>query len=83
MTLNWVTTKFRISKKGSSRLCRTPNPADSKSWEIPEFYKIFNGFAGISIKIHKIPGKFMKFQSGSPRINYRISNVVHWGVDIF
>ena len=54
-------------------------PADSKSWGIPEFWKILNGFAGIPIKIHKISGKFMEFQSGSLSICYRISNVVHWG----
>ena len=54
--LNWVPKNFRISKKGTSILCRIPNPADSKSWEIPEFWKILNGFAGIPIKIHKILG---------------------------
>ena len=33
--------------------------------------------------IHKILWKFMEFQSGSPSIYYRISNVVHGGVWIF
>ena len=47
------------------------------------FWKILNGFAGIPIKIHKILGKFMEFQSGSPSIYYRISSIVHGGVWIF
>ena len=81
--INWVPKNFRISKKDRSILCRIPDPADSKSWGIPEFKKIFNGFAGIPIKTHKILGKFMEFQSGSPSIYYRISNVVHGGVWIF
>ena len=76
-TLNWVPENFRISKKDSSSLCRIPNPADSKSWGIPEFCKILNGFAGIPVKIHKILGKFMEFQSRSPSIYCRICNVVH------
>ena len=76
-TLNWVPRNFRISKKDK-------NPADSKSLGIPEFCKILNGFAGIPIKIHKILGEFMEFESRSPSIYYRISNVVHGGcVDIF
>ena len=78
-TLNWVPRNFRISKKGSSSLRRIPNLADSKSLGIPEFCKVLNGFAGITIKIHKILGKFVEFQSDSPSIYYRISNVVHWG----
>ena len=53
-TLNWVPKNFRISKKDSSSLCRIPNPADSKSWRIPEICKILNGFAGIPVKTHKI-----------------------------
>ena len=57
---------------------------DSKSWGIPEICNILNGFPGISIKIHKILRKFMEFQSNSPSIYYRVSNVVHGGcVDIF
>ena len=60
-----------------------PNPDDSESWGIPEFCKILNGFPGIPVKIHKILGKFLEFQSGSPSIYYRISNVVHGGVWIF
>ena len=60
-TLNWVPKNFRISKKDSSSLCRIPNPADSKSWGIPEFCKILNGFAGIPNKIHKILLKVMEF----------------------
>ena len=54
-------------------------PADLNSWGIPEFCKILKGFAGILIKIHKILGKFVEFQSGSTSIYYRISNVVHRG----
>ena len=79
-TLNWVPKNFRISKKDSSNLCRIPNSGDSSSWEIPESCKILNGFSGIPVKIHKILGKFVEFQSGSPNIFYRISNVVHGGV---
>ena len=41
------------------------------------------GFPGIPVKIHKILGKLMEFQSGSPSLHYRISNVVHGGVWIF
>ena len=83
-TLNWVPGNFRISRKDSSSLCRIPNLADSKSLAIPEFCKILNGFTGIPIKILKISRKFMKFQSGSTSICYRISNVVHGVcVDIF
>ena len=83
-TLNWAPKNFRISKKDSSSLCRIPNPADSNSWGIPEFCKILKGFAGIPIKIHKMLGKFVEFQSDSPNIYYRISNVVHGVcVDIF
>ena len=83
-TLNWVPKTFRISKKYNRSLCRIPNPADSKSWGIPEFRKTLNGFSGIPVKINKILEIFMEFQSDSPSIYYRISNVVHWGyVDIF
>ena len=78
-TLNWVPKNFSISKKDRSILCRIPNFADSKSWGSPEFWKILNGFAGNPIKIHKILGKFVEFQSGSPSIYYKISNVVHGG----
>ena len=43
-----------------------------------------NGFPGIPVKIYKILGKFLDFQSYSLSISYRISNVVHrGGVDIF
>ena len=82
-TRNWVPKNFRISKKDSSSLCMIPNPADSKSWRIPEFSKILYGFAGILIKIHKIFGKFVEFQSGSPSIYYKIFSVVHGGVWVF
>ena len=82
-TLNWVPKTLRISKKDSSSLCRIPNPADSKSWGIPEICKILNGFSGIPVNIHKISRKFMEFQSSSPSIYYRIFNVVHGGVWIF
>ena len=68
-TLNWVPKNFTISTRDSSSLCRIPNPADSESWGIPEFCKIFNGFLGISVKINKILGKFMGFQLGSPSIS--------------
>ena len=84
MKLNWVPKNFRISKKDNSSFCRIPNAAHSKSWGIPEFCKILNGFPGIPVKIHKIFGKFMDFQSGSLSIYYRISDVVHqMCVDIF
>ena len=73
------TQNFRTTKKDSSSLCKISNPADSNSWGIPEFCKILNGFPGIPVKIHKILGTFMEFQSGSPSIYYRISSVVHWG----
>ena len=53
-----VPKNFRISKKDSSSLCRIPNPADTKSWGIPEIFKILNGFPGIPAKIHKISRKF-------------------------
>ena len=84
-TLNWVLKYFRISKNDSSRFCRIPNLADSKYWEIPEFYKTFNDFRRIPVKIHKIWGKFMDFQSSLLSIFDRIPNVVHGegGADIF
>ena len=83
-TLNRVLKNFRISKNNSSRFCRIPNHADTKHWGIPGFCKTFNDFRGIPVKIHKILGKFMDFQSSLLSIFYRISNVVHGGcVDIF
>ena len=54
--------------KNSSSLCKIPNHGDSNSWGISEFCKILNGFPGIAVKIHKILGKFMEFQSGTPSI---------------
>ena len=42
---------------------------------IPEFCKIFNGFPEILVKIHKIFGKLIGFQSGSPSI----LAFFHWG----
>ena len=74
--LIWLPKYFWISKKDSSSLCRIPNPADSESLGIPEFCKILNSFPGIPVKGHKILEKFTEFQSGSPSIYYRISNVV-------
>ena len=56
-----------------------PNLADSRSWGNSRIFKTFNGFCGIPVKIHKILGKFMDFQSCSPSIFYRISNVDNWG----
>ena len=41
--------------------------------KMSEFWKILSGFSGIPVKIDKIWGKFMEFQSGSPSIYYRIS----------
>ena len=83
-TLNWVPKTFRISKKANSSFCRIPNLGDSKAWGIPEFCKTFNGLRGIPVKIQKVWRKFMDFQSGSPSICYKISNVVHGErVDIF
>ena len=78
-TLNWVLKIFRISKSDSSSFCRIPNLAGCKSWGIPEFCNTLNGFRGIPVKIDKISVKFRDFQSYSPSIFYRISNVVHWG----
>ena len=80
---HWVPRNFSISKRISSSLWRIPNPADSKSLGILEFCKVLNGFAGIPIKIHKIAGKFVEFQSVLPSIYYRISNVIHGNVWIF
>ena len=57
------TYKFQDFQECSSSFCRIPNLADSKSKGIPEFCKILNGFRGIPVKIHKILGKFMDFQS--------------------
>ena len=39
-----------------------------------------NDFRGIPVKIHKILGKLMDFQSCSLRVFYRISIVVRGGV---
>ena len=83
MTLNWVLKNLRISKNDSSRFCRIPDLADSKYWGIPESYKTFNDFRGIPVKIHKILGKFMDFQSSLLSIFYRLSDVVHECVWIF
>ena len=46
--------------------------------EFQNFAKL-NDFRGIPVKLHKILGKFMDFQSCSLSIFYRISNVVHVG----
>ena len=73
------TQKFQDFQEGQWQFMQDSNPADSKSWGIPEFGKILNGFAGIPIKIHKILGKYIGFQSGSLSIYYRTSNVVHGG----
>ena len=82
--MNWVLKNFRFSKNDNSSFCRIPNLADSEYWRIPEFCKALNDFRGIPVRIHKILGKFMDFQSSSLSIFYRISNVVHGGcVDIF
>ena len=59
--------------------CRIPEPADSRSWRIPEFRQNLNGFPGIPVKIYKNLKKFVDFQSYSLSISYRISNVVHGG----
>ena len=46
--------------------------------------RTLNGFPGIPVKIYKILGKFMDFQSHSLGNSYRISNVFHGVcVDIF
>ena len=82
-TLNWIPRNFRISKKGNCSFCRIPEPADSKSWGVPEFCKNLNGFPGIPVKIYKIGWKFEDFRSYSLSISYRISNVVHGCVWIF
>ena len=67
----------------ASVFCRIPNLADSKYWGITEFCKTFNDFRGIPVKIHKILGKFMDFQSSLLSIFYRISIVAHGGVWTF
>ena len=82
-TLNWIPKNFRISKKDSGSLRRIPNPDGWNSWGIPEFCKILNGFPRIPVKIHRILGKFMEFQSGSPSIYYRIPVSSIGGVWIF
>ena len=41
-----------------------PYRDDSESWGIPEFRKDLNGFPGIPVKINKIFGILMEFQSG-------------------
>ena len=56
-TLNSAPKNFRISKKDNCSFGRIPEPADSKSWGIPEFRKTLNGFPGIPVKIYKILGK--------------------------
>ena len=54
--------------------------SDSKYWGLPEFYKSFNDFRGIPVKIDKILGKSMDFHSSFLSIFCSISNVVHEGV---
>ena len=58
-TVNGVPKNFIISKKFNGSLCRIPNSADSKSWAIPEFRKILNGFPGIIVRLaeHSIQDK--------------------------
>ena len=51
--MNGVPKNFRISKKYNGSLCRIPYSADSKSWGIPEFRKILNGFPGIPVKLDR------------------------------
>ena len=67
-TLNWVHKNFRISRKDSSSLCRIPNPANLKSWGIPEFARFWlvllefrSKFTKFS-KIHGIPVKIKRSQ---------------------
>ena len=50
--------------------------------EFQNLTKLLN-FRGISVKIHKILGKFMDFQSSLLSIFYRLSDVVHGCVWIF
>ena len=45
----------------SSSFCRIPNPADSKSWRIPEFCKTLNGFCGIPVKKSQNVGEIHGF----------------------
>ena len=78
-TPNWVLKNFRISKNNSNSFCRIPHLADSSSWGITELWN-----REFPVKIHKMLGTFMDFQSCSPSIFYKISSVVHGGcVDIF
>ena len=52
--------------------------------EFQNFAKNLNGFPGIPVKIYKLLGEFVDFQSYSLSISYKISNVVHrGGVSIF
>ena len=60
--MNGAPKNCRISKKYNGSLYSIPYPADSKSWRIPEFRKMLNGFFGIPVKINKILVIFMEFQ---------------------
>ena len=85
----WQTNKIESDWSNSPRHSSSrqfPSPSsDSKSYGIPGFCKSLNGFRGIQVKIHKIWGKFMDFQSCSTSIFYRISmsSMGGGGVDIF
>ena len=65
-TLNWVPRNFRISTKDNSSFCRIPKPADSKSWGIPDFAKLWMVFL-------EFRSKFTKFCGNS-----WISSQAHW-----
>ena len=68
-TLNWVPKNFRISKNDNCSLCRIPEPADSKSWGIPEFHN----FTKIWMVFLEFRLKFAKFWG-----NLWISSHTHW-----
>ena len=91
--MNGVPKNFRISKNCNDSLCRIPYPADSKSWGIPEFRKILNGFPGIPVKIDKMLGIFMDsiqadpaFITGFPMSSmgsmWIFSGIAHYGPSI-
>ena len=64
-TLNWVPKNFRIFKAGFQTLL------------IQNLEEFWFFFPGIPANFHKMLGKFMDFQSGSPITYSRISNIVH------
>ena len=78
------TQKFQDFQERQQQFMHEFKPCRFKFLGNSRFYKILNGFPGIPVKTDKILEKFMEFQSGSPSIYCRISNVIHGGcMDIF